>query len=93
MFDNAMRLIADNYWKDAKFNGYDVQVYVESSFKNPSPYNDFDKVHDLITGPYRHCTSEPIITKEAWSELRERNFKWPNPVPSEEHHGHFKTFV
>ena len=25
MFGNAMRLIADNYWKNATFTGYDVQ--------------------------------------------------------------------
>ena len=39
-----------------------------------------------------YCTSPPIIAKDAWAGLRARDFKWPNPVPSNEFPGHFKTF-
>ena len=40
-----------------------------------------------------HCASNPIISKTAWAFLSERNFKWPNPVPSTNFSGHYKTFI
>ena len=41
-----------------------------------------------------HCSSSPIISTEAWNYLKEREFKWPNPIPSTaDHPGHFKTFI
>ena len=130
VFDNAMNMIKDVYWKDATFNGFDVDVNVASSFENSTPFDDYDVVHELIVGSannilhntevmrelrfmfihlqkksneiifqkcYKpnctHCTSSPVIAAKVWDHLKERDFKWPNPVPSEAHPGHFKTFM
>ena len=40
-----------------------------------------------------YCTTHPIISTKSWEYLREREFKWPNPVPSLNYPGHFKTFL
>ena len=40
-----------------------------------------------------HCTSIPIIAGKAWEALKGKEFKWPNPTPSESFPGHYKTFL
>ena len=40
-----------------------------------------------------HCTSTPIIAEEAWEAMKNKEFKWPNPTPSESFPGHYKTFM
>ena len=130
VFDNAMKMIRDVYWKDATFNGFDVDVNVAFSFEKSTPFNDYGIIHNLMTGSvsnllhntelirelrfmYNHinkksneiifqkyykpncsnCTSSPVIATKVWDHLNERDFKWPNPVPSLAHPGHFKTFM
>ena len=39
-----------------------------------------------------HCIDCPIISKNAWSYMLEREFKWANPVESVEYPGHYQTF-
>ena len=40
-----------------------------------------------------HCTSSPVIATNAWSYLKEREFKWANPVESVSNPEHYKTFI
>ena len=40
-----------------------------------------------------HCADKPVISTVAWGYLRERDFKFPNPVPSINHQGHYQTFL
>ena len=40
-----------------------------------------------------HCSKRPVIAKEAWDYLKERDFKWANPVPSLNYPNHYITFV
>ena len=62
------------------------------------PFNHIDKKSNEIilskcVRPHcLHCTSNPIISVNAWNELQRSSFKWPNPVNSETFPGHFKTF-
>ena len=39
-----------------------------------------------------HCSTRPILSKMAWEFLKDRDFKWPNPIPSLDHPGHYMTF-
>ena len=41
----------------------------------------------------KHCFSNPIISKKAWEDIKERNFKWPNPILSQQFPDHYKTFI
>ena len=52
VFDNAMRMIVEKYWKDTTFNDSKVQVSFEPSLNKPQLYNDFAEIHDLLVGPY-----------------------------------------
>ena len=36
-----------------------------------------------------HCADNPVILTVAWDYLRERDFKFPNAVPSINHQEHF----
>ena len=40
-----------------------------------------------------YCQERPIVAKEAWNYLQERDFKWANPMPSTESPGHYMTFL
>jgi len=40
-----------------------------------------------------HCSNSQIISQNAWKYLAEREFKWPNPIPSLNHPDHFMTFL
>ena len=40
-----------------------------------------------------HCVDKPVISTVAWGYLREHDFKFPNPVPSINHQGHYQTFL
>ena len=40
-----------------------------------------------------HCVEKPVISTKAWSYLKDRGFKWPNPKESGNYPGHFKTFL
>ena len=40
-----------------------------------------------------HCADKPVILTVAWGYLRERDFKFLNPVPSINHQGHYQTFL
>ena len=39
------------------------------------------------------CVQHPVKAVQVWNFLRERDFKWFNPVPSTSHQGHYKTFL
>ena len=41
----------------------------------------------------KHCVDKPIVSVKAWNYLKERNFKWSNPVSSSTHPGHYQTFA
>ena len=40
-----------------------------------------------------HCSSNPVKAVKAWEYLKNRDFKWANPVPSTKYPGHFMTFL
>ena len=40
-----------------------------------------------------YCLQNPIIATECWENLKEKNFKWPNPTASLEFSGHYKTYL
>ena len=40
-----------------------------------------------------HCVENPPKQSPAWKWLAERDFKWPNPVPSINHPEHYITFM
>ena len=40
-----------------------------------------------------YCSSHPIRASKMWEFLREKEFKWLNPVPSTTHPGHYPTFL
>jgi len=39
-----------------------------------------------------HCSERPIISRKAWDFLKERDFKWSNPIASLMNPGHYMTF-
>ena len=41
----------------------------------------------------QHCRSNPLIALKACDALKDNEFKWPNPIPSETFPGHYKTFM
>ena len=41
----------------------------------------------------KYCSDTPVIAKHAWNYLKENEFKWPNPLPSNEHTGHYMTYI
>ena len=47
VFDNAMTLVRDKYWKDATFNGSKITTLVKKSLEEESPYCDYDHVHEV----------------------------------------------
>ena len=40
-----------------------------------------------------HCVSNPVVSVKAWKYLKDREFKWPNPVDSVEYPRHYQTFL
>ena len=40
-----------------------------------------------------HCRLFPVIAGKAWEALKEKEFKWPKPTPSESFPGYQKTFM
>ena len=40
-----------------------------------------------------HCADKPVISTVAWVYLRERDFRFPNQVPSINHQVHYQTFL
>ena len=40
-----------------------------------------------------HCSERPIMSKETWEFLKEREFKWANSKSSVEHPEHYLTFI
>ena len=47
VFDNAMTLVRDKYWKDATFNGGKITTLVKKSLEEESPYRDHDHVREV----------------------------------------------
>ena len=47
VFDNAMMLIKDVYWKNAMFNESKVTTLVKQSLAKESPYDDYEHVHQV----------------------------------------------
>lgn len=47
VFDNAMMLVKDKYWKGATFNGSEVTTLVKESLAEESPYHDYEDVHKV----------------------------------------------
>ena len=48
VFDNAMMLIKDVYWKNAMFNESKVTTIVKQSLAKESPYDDYEHVHQVL---------------------------------------------
>lgn len=48
LFDQAMGLIKNVYWKDAQFNGSKVETRVKECLKNEEPYDDYETIHQVI---------------------------------------------
>ena len=40
-----------------------------------------------------HYSNHPVISQNAWKYLWERDFKWPNPIPSTDHPNHYMTYI
>ena len=40
-----------------------------------------------------YCVENPPKQSPAWNYLAERDFKWPNPVPSTDYPEHYMTFM
>ena len=57
------------------------------------------KSHEIVfckcTNPRcDHCTGNPPnASSKVWQYMKEREFKWPNPLPSVEHPGHYMTYL
>ena len=47
VFDNAMSLVRDRYWKDAVFNGSQVDTIVRKCLEKPYPYDDYAAIHKV----------------------------------------------
>jgi hypothetical protein len=47
VFDNAMMLVRDVYWKDAMFNDSEVTTLVKKCLVKESPYDDYGHVHQV----------------------------------------------
>ena len=47
VFDNALTLVRDKYWKDATFNGSKITTLVKKSLEAECPYCDYDHVHEV----------------------------------------------
>ena len=131
MFDNAMSLIENQYWSGVQFNGNKITPEYKSCAAVNTPYNDYDEIHAILSGPYMtlktntqvmaelrsmlahidrksheivfckctnprcdHCTGNPPnASSKVWQYMKEREFKWPNPLPSVEHPGHYMTYL
>lgn len=39
------------------------------------------------------CSTNPIKATKVWDYLKEREFKWPNPIESQINPGHYLTFI
>lgn len=50
----------------------------------------FMKCRDPLCG---HCVRAPIKCVKAWEYLKQRDFIWFNPLPSQTHPNHYMTFV
>ena len=40
-----------------------------------------------------HCSSNPIVSLNAWEYMKDRDFKWPNLMPSAKFPNHLITFL
>ena len=40
-----------------------------------------------------HCGKNPPVQSKAWNFMKNRDFKWHNPVPSPDHPNHYMTFL
>lgn len=47
IFDNAMMLIKDRYWKDAQFNNAEIRTDVIGCNQKEHPYNDYREIHEV----------------------------------------------
>ena len=47
VFDNAMTLVKDQYWKGAVFNGSKITTLVKKSLEEETPYCDYVHVHKV----------------------------------------------
>jgi hypothetical protein len=60
VFDNAMMLVKDKYWKGATFNGSEVTTLVKESLAEESPYHDYEHVHKVSKSFLIHFENAPI---------------------------------
>jgi hypothetical protein len=56
VFDRAMMLIRDQYWKEATFNGNEITTVVKPCLEKETPYDDYDHVHKVIRISILFCT-------------------------------------
>lgn len=40
-----------------------------------------------------YCPENPVKALQLWNYLRDQDFKWPNPMPSPQHPGHYMTYM
>ena len=70
VMDAAMSEIALNYWKKAKFNGFEVSTIPLASLAEETPFSNYANVHKLLTGPLRDLRSTNELMAEMRSMLR-----------------------
>ena len=63
IFDSAMNEIAFGYWKDAKFNGYPITTIPVACLEKEFPFDDYHRIHKLITGPIRQLRASELINE------------------------------
>ena len=48
MFDQAMELVKDKYWKGAEFSRSEIVVSYKACMKQEQPYHDYAIIHRVI---------------------------------------------
>ena len=64
VFDNAMNLIQSRYWKDARYNDFDVTTTVFSCSELPGPYDDYKQPHNVSMSPLRNLQQYTELLNE-----------------------------
>lgn len=47
VFDKAMDLVKNRYWKGATFNGSEVTTHYKPCLEEEHPYNDYKEIHKV----------------------------------------------
>ena len=66
LFDNAMSLIQNQYWSGVQFNDNEITTEYKSCSEVNTPYNDYNEIHAILSGPYMTLRTN----KKVMAELR-----------------------